>query len=121
MKLKERIESALLCLAGGGLVISKGEAEALLFHYHKRGIPETQTAAKALEQRLCDFVEKETWEPVELVDATKGSWINVAGRSFEIKKIDGDGGVFVSDASAWIETHLTSQQLASFGYRANTR
>ncbi len=42
------------------LKINKSEAEALLFHYHKNGIPPSQTAAKDLERRLCDFVEVET-------------------------------------------------------------
>lgn len=42
------------------LMINKGEAEALLFHYHKHGIPPKQVAAKRLEKRLCDFMGKET-------------------------------------------------------------
>lgn len=44
----------------GLLMINKKEAEALLFHYHKNGIPPTQIAAKRLEKRLCEFVGKET-------------------------------------------------------------
>jgi hypothetical protein len=40
--------------------LSKNEAAALLFHYHKHGIPPVMEASKRLEKRLCDFVGEET-------------------------------------------------------------
>lgn len=46
------------------LELDEGELEALLFHYHKYGIPESQTAAKRLEKKLCDFLGEEPRLPV---------------------------------------------------------
>lgn len=40
--------------------LNKEESAALLFHYHKNGIPASQTGAKRLERKLCDFVGEET-------------------------------------------------------------
>lgn len=37
--------------------LSRGEIEALYFHYIKNGIPETQTAAAALAKKLKDYLE----------------------------------------------------------------
>ena len=42
------------------LELNRKQVETLLFHFHKNGIPETQTAAKMLERLLANFLGVET-------------------------------------------------------------